>query len=277
MILVKWSEWSPLYFQIVKDLSLNADKDHEASIRYDRLLQNFDFDFQKAITTVEQLCDNPVVVFGAGPSLKHDIEKCDSILSNVTVIAADGAARPFIEKDITPEIVVTDLDGLIEEELLYLARKGSILVIHAHGDNHVSQSVLSMLSQSRNDTLIATIQTKPLSSRVKNFGGFTDGDRGVFLALFCGTPLLALAGFDLSVEASIGSYSKHSLPGHHSLSTVSPQKKKKLQIAKWLLEEHLPKGSTKLFDLSTVDTGEIKGFPRISVDKFKIPYEPKSR
>ena len=101
MILVKWSEWSPLYFQIVKDLSLNADKDHEASIRYDRLLRNFDFDFQKAITTVEQLCGNPVIVFGAGPSLRHDIEKCDSILSNVTVIAADGAARPFIEKDIT--------------------------------------------------------------------------------------------------------------------------------------------------------------------------------
>jgi uncharacterized Rossmann fold enzyme len=64
---------------------------------------------------------------------------------------------------------------------------------------------------------IATTQAKPFN-RVYNFGGFSDGDRCVFVAREFGASKIKLAGFDFED------------PG------VNQIKKKKLKWAKKLLE-----------------------------------------
>ena len=49
-------------------------------------------------------------------------------------IAADGAVSACLERNIIPEIIVTDLDGNLPE-MVWANKKGSKIVVHAHGDN----------------------------------------------------------------------------------------------------------------------------------------------
>jgi uncharacterized Rossmann fold enzyme len=79
-----------------------------------------------------------------------------------------------------PEVICTDLDGNseadIEKEIL-ACEQGSLVLIHAHGDN------MDKLKKyvPRFKHFIATTQAKPFDN-VYNFGGFSDGDRCVFVA-----------------------------------------------------------------------------------------------
>ena len=88
---------------------------------------------------------------------------------------ADGATKAIIENGLKPDIVVTDLDGDIIS-LKKTGRTNTIMVVHAHGDN---SEKIHFVKNFKN--CIGTTQTKPMG-RVRNFGGFTDGDRCVFLA-----------------------------------------------------------------------------------------------
>jgi uncharacterized Rossmann fold enzyme len=50
------------------------------------------------------------------------------------LVSADTATSPILDAGLTPDIVVTDLDGDLED-IFEAWRRGAILVIHAHGDN----------------------------------------------------------------------------------------------------------------------------------------------
>jgi uncharacterized Rossmann fold enzyme len=156
----------------------------------------------------------PVLVCGNAPGLRAELSKID--LSDFVVIAADGAAAVLMDLSRVPDVICTDLDGNseadIEKEIL-ACEKGSIVLIHAHGDN------MDKLEKyvPRFKHFIATTQAEPFD-KVYNFGGFSDGDRCFFVARNFGAESIRLAGFDFDDPC------------------VNPIKKKKLKWAKELID-----------------------------------------
>lgn len=175
------SFWMPIYMRIAERLKLDIESDRKATEIMHHLMEG-----KKDLT--EELEDllkgEDVVVLGNGPSLNQVLEM-DSVL-----IAADGAAHTYFEiTGRVPQVIVSDLDGPPE-----IFNMSSIKVVHAHGDNvNKLLRYVPLLSE-----LVATTQVEP-TSRVHNFGGFTDGDRAVFLACSAGARSIKLAGFDLDV------------------------------------------------------------------------------
>ena len=95
---------------------------------------------------------------------------------------------------------------------IFACSRGSIVLIHAHGDNR--DKLEKYVPRFRR--FIATTQARPFD-RVYNFGGFSDGDRCVFVAKEFEAERIRLAGFDFDDPL------------------VNPIKKKKLNWAKELI------------------------------------------
>ncbi|MCZ7372574.1 MAG: DUF115 domain-containing protein, partial [Candidatus Methanoperedens sp.] len=149
-----------------------------------------------------------VLVCGNASTLSSDLDKFD--MDEYVIIAADGATSTLLGKGIIPDIIVTDLDGNIPDEI-EANKNGALMVVHAHGDNMDKLSVVDRLKD-----VIGTSQAVPLEN-IYDFGGFSDGDRCVFLAHSLGAKSITLAGFDLEDK------------------NVTEIKKKKLKWAKKLI------------------------------------------
>ena len=162
--------WEKRYFSILKKLNYSEQKDKESALILDSILKKTD-NVRKLKTIIQ---DKTVLVIGSGPSLGIAIPKLKKLEKNIK-IAADSSLKPLIDNGIFPDIVVTDLDG-DEDAIKKISKTKSILVVHAHGDNIEK---LQMVKKMKN--CIGTTQTNPFN-KIQNFGGFTDGDRGVFLA-----------------------------------------------------------------------------------------------
>jgi len=183
-----------------------------------------------------------VFVIGAGPSLQSAIPVLKKY-KNIIKICADSALTPLLQSGITPQIVVTDLDGDLRS--LFKIAKKCIVIVHAHGDN------MDRLEFAKNfKNCIGTTQTKEIG-KICNFGGFTDGDRCVFLAEYFGAAKMFLFGMDFGPK--IGRYSK-------TKKRDRKTKLKKLRFAKMFLEWMAPKTHSKLFTLSK----PIRGFKKIT-------------
>ena len=191
---------------------------------------------------IKDLIENkPVFVVGAGPSLLS----CIPILKKykkITKIVADGAVQALIENSLRPNIVVTDLDGDVNA-LKKTGRTNTIMVVHAHGDN---SDKLHLVKNFKN--CIGTTQTKPIG-KIQNFGGFTDGDRCVFLANHFKDKKIILLGMDFGT--TIGKYSKPRVINRNI-------KIAKLRCGKKLLEWLAQKSGSELYS-----TTAMKGFTKI--------------
>ena len=162
--------WNTRYRQIRHEFGYKESEDFAAAKKLDKIIEKaFPLSkFKKIIS------GKTVVVIGAGPSLDGAIPEIKK-LKNVTKIVADGAIQPLIKNNIKFDILVTDLDG----DLASIKKIGNTnipIVIHAHGDN---EDKLEIVHKFRNK--IGTTQTRKFG-KLQNFGGFTDGDRCVFLA-----------------------------------------------------------------------------------------------
>jgi len=143
-----------------------------------------------------------VVIIGAGPSLEDSLQVCSNEVKDKLKIVADGATSALLKHNILPDIIVTDLDGNIVDQIRACS-EGSIVVIHAHGDN-ISELKKYLLDF--NKKILGSTQIDPQSFKnVYNFGGFTDGDRGVFLSNHFNAKKIFLIGFNFS--GKIGKYS----------------------------------------------------------------------
>jgi len=188
-----------------------------------------------------------IFVIGAGPSLQSAIPTLKKY-KNIIKICADTALAPLLQNGITPQIIVTDLDGDLTS-LRRIAKK-CIVIVHAHGDN------IDKLEFAKNfKNCIGTTQTKEVG-KIYNFGGFTDGDRCVFLAEYFGAAKIFLFGMDFGPK--IGRYSKTKKLDRRT-------KLKKLRFAKMLLEWMTPKSHSEFFTLSK----PIKGFKKITYKQLK--------
>ncbi|WP_409199994.1 6-hydroxymethylpterin diphosphokinase MptE-like protein [Methanobrevibacter sp. DSM 116169] len=188
---MQMSEWQIWYEKILNDFNFSLKDDEDSAIILSKLLDGISFlKINDLIDTFESY--DKAIVFGAGPSLlKHIqiIKNCQD-LEDYILIAADGASSALLSENLVPDIIVTDLDGKLED--LYKAnKKGSIMVIHAHGNNsnEISEHTLKF------NNILGTTQSKPIKN-LYNFGGFTDGDRAIFLAVDLNVSEIVLAGMD---------------------------------------------------------------------------------
>jgi uncharacterized Rossmann fold enzyme len=194
-------EWEKIYKKIKQDLNLNFNKDEISSIILDKLIRkrNIKYDIKK----IRKLIKNQdVVIFGAGPSLKNTIRNNLDLFNNKIIISADGATSALIKYNIIPDIIVTDLDGELSDQINANSNH-SIIFLHSHGDNIIS---IKENIQKFKGILFGTTQLNPSKFKnLYNFGGFTDGDRAVLLASHFEAKKIYLIGFDFDGE--IGEYS----------------------------------------------------------------------
>ncbi len=175
---MKWERWNLLYTEIERDFGFPREKEYRARDMLSRIIgKNF-----VSIAELRHLIDSKIYVVGNSSRMEKEL---DRIPENARIIAADNAAVRLYSHGITPTLVLTDLDGEIDE----LLRIPSIFGIHAHGDNMDKLHYAEMFPRR-----FGTTQIEPLWN-VYNFGGFTDGDRGVFLAAHFGAEI-HLIGFD---------------------------------------------------------------------------------
>ena len=234
------NEWLKRYDILRERFGYSVVEDQNAARLLSELLQGKCLDL-KVLSRL--ISDRNVLVVGAGPSLEDNLSNITS-LKQFTIIAADGTSQALLENNIKPDIVVTDLDGN-HEHLLQSDKMRSIMVVHAHGDN--VNLLRNLVPKMKN--CIGTTQVKPLQN-VYNFGGFTDGDRAVFLANEFGARNIVLVGMDFGEE--IGIYSKK----------VKDEKLKiaKMAMGKELLEWLSTFSSAGLYNASS---SVIKGFKNI--------------
>ena len=182
---MEYELWEPVYLEILKDMGYDLDRDVESA----RLLDS--------VCPRGRICDDDcvsklimeeVTVVGHGPDLEDALERFEP---HGGIIAADGASSHLLDMDIVPALIVTDLDGDVPAELKCNAM-GSVVAIHAHGDN---MEAIRRHASSFEGMVIPTVQCRPFGC-LRNYGGFTDGDRGVLLAAHFGARRVRLVGFD---------------------------------------------------------------------------------
>jgi len=175
--------WEPFYEEIRKDFGFSREKDEAVALELDKLLGGNrvpDSSLRKIIRGKE------VTVAGNGPNVAEEIGEARGVL-----LTADEATSVALEKGLLPAILVTDLDGNVTDQLKANA-EGAIAVIHGHGDNGPA---VRQWAPRFSGATVATTQSRPFGG-LRNFGGFTDGDRAVFLADQFGAERIHLVGFD---------------------------------------------------------------------------------
>jgi len=239
------SGWGERYLSILKELNYSEKKDKESAIILDSILKKTD-----TIEKVREIIQGKTVfVIGSGPSLSIAIPKLKKLKKSIK-IAADSSLKPLIDNGIIPDIIVTDLDGN-EDAIKKISKTKSIFVIHAHGDNIEK---LQMVKKMKN--CIGTTQTNPFN-KIQNFGGFTDGDRGVFLASHFDAKKIILFGMDFGNQ--IGKFS-------NTKRSDREIKLKKLEIGKDLLIWLSTITKSELFTTSK----PIEGFKKIAYKELDI-------
>ena len=100
------------------------------------------------------------LIFAPGPSLKNSLKQLQVFVENfrskIVIIAVDGAAKALLELGITIDVVITDLDGSISAIRKSL-KNGSIIVVHAHGDNISKINEISLSANSFRNLASASV------------------------------------------------------------------------------------------------------------------------
>ena len=213
---MRWEEWEPLYRAIIKEFNYSRDADERAAKVLNSLLAN------------KRICDdgcisrrifNEVTICGGASNLQEHLDAFGIV---GTSIAADNATSVLLANGLLPDLIVTDLDGNVREQIMANA-EGAIAVVHAHGDNiHALKEHVPHFNG-----LISGTTQGPETGVIKNYGGFTDGDRAVFLARQFGAIKIRLLGFDFEEPSP--------KPGREI-----EVKRKKLLCAKRLIFDHNP-------------------------------------
>ncbi len=216
---MKFENWEPVYTLILEDMGYDRTKDERAALLLSEMLEIKSRKKNEVVgidALRKAIKGKDILVCGKAPTLAGELINVD--FGKYVTIAADGATSILMKSGIIPDIIVTDLDGNMNDEA-EANELGAIMVVHAHGDN-MEALRKEMLRLKR---VIGTTQSKPLAN-VYNFGGFTDGDRCVFLAKEMGAGTITLIGFDFKDE------------------NVTPLKKKKLAWAEKLIDMAMGEG-----------------------------------
>ena len=201
---MEFHEWEPVYERILADFGFDRAADERARDRLAELTAPFDLDALSGFDGAT------VAVAGAGPPLADEV----AVAAEADrVVAASTAADVLADAGVTVDLAVTDLDKN-PGSLAAMSHDGVPVAVHAHGDN--VPAVEEWVPEFASEQLLPTTQATPVGP-VRNFGGFTDGDRAAFLADALGAAELRFLGWQFDD------------------ATVGPMKAKKLDWAERLL------------------------------------------
>ncbi|AFZ71279.1 6-hydroxymethylpterin diphosphokinase MptE-like protein [Natronobacterium gregoryi] len=203
---MEFDDWEPVYEAVLADFGYDRAGDERARDVLASLTGSF------GLETLSSVADGTVVVAGAGPSLEDETD-LERARGADAVFAASTAADVLGENDVTVDCMVTDLDKNPGTVRRLTARRVPVAV-HAHGDN--VDAIRSVVPDCTDEYVLPTTQAAPVE-HVRNFGGFTDGDRAAFLADHLGASELEFVGWEFDDPA------------------VSPAKAHKLEWAERLL------------------------------------------
>jgi uncharacterized Rossmann fold enzyme len=239
-----------------------------ASLGYDQSKDEKARDLLSALLSRRKNRDSPAsllpfikgktaIMFGAGPSLTSDIKGVSSFIEtrNPIVVAADGAADALYDSNVTPAIIVSDLDSCSEESLVRNSQDGYVFV-HAHGDNCW---LVETLVPKLRDKLSGTTQVASTNG-VVNYGGLTDGDRACYITSSYDPRTIVIAGMDLGEKEGEFSMNRHS-------PVIDPHKPTKLELGKVSLEFLVQKRPDITFLNVTKHGLEIKEVPKVSYEQ----------
>ena len=183
---MEFRDWEPVYERILHDFGYSRKEDERAARELAVLASDKSQCDDFCLTGMFGRCATVV----AGPARSGD--SITGVLKGTTLSVGIGTALLLAEGSV-PDLVVTDLDGDVGTDIEANA-KGAVLVVHAHGDNIPA---LRHFVPSVTGRVVLTTQSTPFGP-VRNFGGFTDGDRAVLMAVQFGARNIRLIGFDLS-------------------------------------------------------------------------------
>ena len=131
-----------------------------------------------------------VAVAGGASTL---VDETEEAAEADVVVAASTAADVLADAGIGVDLLTTDLDKN-PETAVELTDAGTPVAVHAHGDNR--EAIGRVVPEMTVGNVLPTTQAAPRGV-VRNFGGFTDGDRAAFLADHLGADRLVFPGWDL--------------------------------------------------------------------------------
>ena len=196
-------EWFRIFYpRICASLNYRQSEDELArDLLSELLVEN---DTPHAQLQLEIIRKRTVIMFGAGPSLRGDLEGLTPIIQKAKpiVVGADGAADALYEAGMVPSIVVSDLDSCSQRNLKRNSQDGCVFV-HAHGDN---LSLIREIVPEMGERMFGTTQVGSVRN-VVNYGGLTDGDRACFIVSSFDPSSIIIAGMDFGKEE--GSFSRN--------------------------------------------------------------------
>jgi uncharacterized Rossmann fold enzyme len=252
------------YEFIVRELGLDIDADIDSTKQVEKYLREY-YPTGKAhvLDKLQNLLKKPCLITGAGSMLEQDFNNCieHGITEKVTNIAVDGTCSLFYQLRIRPQIVVTDLDG-DWDAIVWAIKEGAVTLIHAHGDNlEIIKAFFKNFRKDLKSKLVWGSTQNDLKTTLFNFGGFTDGDRAIFLCFHFQTPLIGLIGFDFGEK--IGKYS--TINPYLNKDVLKKQKKFKIALSLISKYSHIHKGMR----VNLTSRGEkIEGFKDSIVIEF---------
>ncbi|MHA2170606.1 MAG: 6-hydroxymethylpterin diphosphokinase MptE-like protein [Candidatus Kariarchaeaceae archaeon] len=214
---------------------LNLQNDDRGVIQY---WLDYGINNLQPIEVTNLISERKAICFGAGPNLEEHMQlfKTIEVTDKMNIISVDGATRSLFDEDISPNIVVSDLDGLTMDLLQKEGDKIEKILILAHGDNKDLVKAFYNENEDR-DNIVWCTQGAPLGNWVNTLG-FTDGDRAIALCVQNNVRVLPL-GYNLSANIS----GRASKPSYIHSQPLSKEKKIKLEIAyqiiKWLNKSNL--------------------------------------
>jgi uncharacterized Rossmann fold enzyme len=178
--------WEPVYEAILEDMGYDRAGDEAARDDLVGALAGTDPSTAAAL----DLEGKAVAIVAPGPSLPEDLPAVEAADA---VVAVSDAADHLHDRAIAVDCHVTDLDK-VPETAMGLTQAGVPVAVHAHGDNR--PAIQRWVPQMDPAWVIPTTQAAPRAP-VRNYGGFTDGDRAAFLADHAGAARLTFPGWDL--------------------------------------------------------------------------------
>ena len=183
--LVKPEVWAPLYKRICEDFGFSPSEDLKSAKKLAVILGDRGI---SALARTRGKVPSSVLVCGGSESLQDELS---SMTIDRYLVAADSATSVVLEAGLRVDMIVTDLDGIVEDQISANAN-GTTVFIHAHGDN---QPALARYAGRFLGPVVGTCQCPPPLG-LFNFGGFTDGDRAACICAELGAKEMLLAGFD---------------------------------------------------------------------------------
>lgn len=225
MILLQFESWESTYQEILNEFGFDRAKDEEAADALALAIDHAPFQSERVWRQLQtRFRGQEATILGAADDAAARLRR---VPGSRPLVAADGATTAALEAARVPDLIVSDLDGIVEDEVRAV-RDGACIAIHAHGDNIAS--VRAWLPRFEPGRVLGTCQSRPVGP-LRNEGGFTDGDRACHIAASLGASELLLVGF--AFHGPVGRYA-----GRYDPST----KPRKLAWSKRLIDALAQRG-----------------------------------